>query len=277
MHRALTVVIALSVLLAACGSSTSTAATDSSTTAPSTSTPPTTVAATTTSVVATSTTAAPTTTTSTVPPCSAEELSSALGHQHEAGRQLVPGCYYTDAYEGRVSFVTTQFLDVIEFEHALAFGREGVSMEQLDVVLFAEFIGVLPPSEIGVHPPHDEPLPATMVPMPEDLGTWLDEAPQIVVLDSGEADVDGDVARWWDVTVDASLGETFTCPFGNCIAAPFLPGGNFVIGDDSTTFRIMQLSGAADGLFVWIQAVPEKRSDLLGITEMLLSRASFSL
>ena len=175
-----------------------------------------------------------------------------------------------------MSFVTTQHLDVIEFEHSVAFGREGVAMEQLDVVLFTEFLGVAPASDVGVHPSHDEPL-ENVIPMPEDLGTWLDDAPQIVVLESGDVDVNGDMATWWDVTVDASMGETFDCPFGNCIAAPFVFSGNFVIGDGPTTFRIMQLSGAAEGLYVWIQAVPEKRSDLLGLTEMLLSRASFSL
>ena len=277
MHRAFIATIALSIVLAAC-------AADNATTeepAPSTSVaPPSTLAAadasssTPTTEVTTTTVAAPTS--STQPLCSAKELSSSLGHQHEAGRQLLPGCYYTDAYRGRMSFVNTQPIDVIELEYALAFGREGVAMEQLDVVVFAEFLGVLPTTDIGVHPSHDEPLPETMVPMPEDLGVWLDEAAQIVILDTGETDINGDTATWWDVTVDAELGETFECPFGNCIAAPFLFDGNFVLGDDATTFRIMQLSGSGEGLYVWVQAVPEKRNDLLGLAEMLLSRASFN-
>lgn len=275
MSAYLKLIIVVSMLVAACGSTTGddVAAESTSTTAPA-------VATTTTAAPETTTTAAPTTTTSTstttVPPCEASELASALGEQNAAGRQLPPGCYFTEVFSARISFTTTMPMDVIAFPHSLAFGPQGVEIEQLDVVLFAEFLGALPPDEIGTHPPHDPPVPPDLPPMPDDLGEWFENAAQIVILDAGTEEVSGGLASWWDVTVDPSLGDTFSCPYGNCIAAPFTPGGNFVIGDGETNFRIYQLEGAGDGLYLWVQWTDEAESSVFHILDALIASMTIS-
>ena len=274
MSRYLTFVVTMSMLVASCGSAAEPITDETTTTVVATSTT-TTVAPTSSTTEATTTTATPETTT-TAPECAASELSSSLGRQNAAGQELLPGCYFSDAFSARMSFTTTMPMDVILFEHSIAFGPEGVTMVQLDMVLFGEFVGVLPPADIGVHPPHGTPVPDTVNDMPEDLGTWLEEAAQIVIVDSGTQQIDGEAASWWDVTVDASQGDTFECPYGNCIAGPFLKGGNFVLGDNGTQFRIIQLSGTADGLYVWVQSTAEMRAAVFSIMDSLLSEISFS-
>ena len=277
-ERPLLLAVTVLLLLSACGSgegevaiAEDVPATSSSTTvaAASTSSTSTTVADT------TSTTTLPATTT-TEPMCDPSPMEEAAGPATGDGQALAPGCYSTDRLgRGLVVEVAEPGLALFEFPYTFGFARQGTEMSALDIVLVAEFTGVIPSERVGTHPPHDEPIGDHMVEVPSDLATWIEAAPQLVITDSGQYTIDGDPAQWWDIAVDSSAGETFSCSYGACVATlvpspPDVQGANFVMGD-AARFRIVQLSGTGEGLFLWIQAEPESFDDTVALADDIVA------
>ncbi len=267
MKRASTLLAALAVTLAACGGAGDTSPTTSApeaTQAPSTTVAaptnaPTTVAPTpaptapTTTTVPT-TTAAPTTTPAPSTTVAAVDLESVLaGSAVDGWYPVQPARYASD----RVSPAIT--IDVVEplwFQDAksLIILRDNNAAGD-PAVFITNFYGIIPAEDVGTHPPHrDDPIPENTVDMPAVLGDWIAATPQVVLMNSGSVTVMGSPAEYWDVTVDATAGTTFECPYGNCVAAMVSEVlGNFVMGDNSY-FRIYQLSGGGAGIYVWAEA-----------------------
>ena len=267
----------LALLLGACGGAEGgvSMSDDDAASSSSTTVLPASMSSTTTTVVDATTTTEPPPTTTTEPRCQPSPVEGTTDDDVGDGRVLPPGCYSTQRWGREVVFeITDPGAVLFEFPYTFGFTRQGTDLDPLDIVLVAEFTGVIPAEQVGSHPPHDEPIGDHMVDVPSDLATWIDSAPQLVVTDSGAYAVEGDRATWWDVEVDASAGDTFSCPYGACVATlvpspPDEQGTNFVMGDEAR-FRIVQLSGAGEGLFLWIQAAPERFDGTVALADLII-------
>ncbi|MEN8238383.1 MAG: hypothetical protein ABFR53_04175 [Actinomycetota bacterium] len=144
-----------------------------------------------------------------------------------------------------------------------------------ELVVLGEFIGVIPVERSGEHPPHDLLIPEYMVPVPDDFGAYLSSLDPLVVEGEGEYSGDGSTGVYWDLSIDTALGQTYECPFGQCVATlvdEFL--GPYMVGTERR-FRIVRFSGDGEGVFGFIQSTPEELDDTLALADMLLSGLDF--
>jgi len=236
----------------------------------------TTLATTTTTETTTTTTATVSSTTMAVEDAELIDLESVIdGTRAGAGWLVEPGTYVSDILSRTIMLRTTESVMYVPSDGWLTFGEVDVVWEQLDIAIFSELVGVLPAGEVGAHPDHDPKIPEITEPLPDDLGEWLDVVPQLVVFDRGAGMVDGEPAMYWDVEVDATLGDTFPCQFRNCVATVVDAQGFFVMGD-AARFRIWQLSGNGEGLYVWVQAVPSAWEATIDLSNELLEGLTIS-
>lgn len=274
IRRSLALLIAMSVLVAACGSasnesdalanSTSSVATTAETIAATTSTiPPTTS---TTSVVATSTTSEAVLNDEVIP------LEDVVGGTIRGEGWLVePGRYTTVLGTHRYTFEVTEPVVYLDSDLRITFTPD-TSSSTPEMFVLTHFVGVIPPDSTGEHAPHDPVVPTYTEPLPASLGTWLDKVPQFLPGDQMDLTLEAGVtARAWDVDVDGSTGGTFHCHFGDCVAALVQETeGVYVLFEDHR-FRLWQLTGVGDGVYGFMQSRVSAFDEMVGLTDMLLN------
>ena len=266
--RFITAVGALALVTAACGGVTpSEPAVESDTTstvAPTTSTS---------TSAQTSTTAAPTSTT-TEPTLSLESVVG--GTASGAGWLVEPGTYETAFEDQPVLIDVTEPVTYFESEGRLDFGQQVVDGNVPDWVSLTKFAGVIPVDQASQHAHHDPVVPVYTAELPEDLGAYLETVPALIVEDAGAIHGDGFTARAWNVTVDSSQGDTFSCFVGDCVGILVHEfGGVFVFGDDSS-HRVWQLDEDGAGVYGYLLSRPETFEEAVALAEMLLSNLRFS-
>ncbi len=272
--------VVMALVAGACGSSASETVTGAevATSAPTTDSPATTVETTTTEATTTTaaptttaptTTSSPTTTTTLVP---ATPLEGAAGGTSNLNGWVVdPGRYSTDRIGIPVELTFDEAVTWFDGDGLIEVGRSNVSGDQNDVVVIVAPVGIIPATEIGVHPPHDPIVPVNTEPFPEDLGDWFADTSQLIVADSGQIDAASGSAKWWDVDLDVSAGDTFRCYLGNCVANLVHPKwGAFVFGDEKR-FRLYQMSGAVADVIVFVQAGSEAFDDTVELSESIVA------
>ncbi len=145
---------------------------------------------------------------------------AAVGEQPDDGWELMAGLYSSQYLEGVALTVPDGTrLRVFKDESFIFFADEFTGN---DAVWATRITGVVPPEQVGTHPPHGE-MDAFLTDVPEDLGAWLDAIPQLEVMDRGEV---AGSHRWWDIRVVPELGDTFSdCGRPHCIATFGEPEG----------------------------------------------------
>ena len=98
-------------------------------------------------------------------------------------------------------------------------------------------------------------------------------ADQIVVVDSGEVTGPAGPTPHWDIAVDSTAGDTFSCFLGTCVAG-LVHGeqGAFVFAEEYS-FRLYQVPGS-DGLFVFAQTNPESFEAVKSLSELVVAAMS---
>lgn len=114
-------------------------------------------------------------------------------------------------------------------------------------------VGIVPPSEVGIHQEHDPIVPDVTIAIPEDLDTWLEAVPQLTVVDRGTSTVAGAPATWYRLAVDPAAGQTFHCPFGdNCAGFVVHPRFGVTVLAPEIDVTVWQLD-AVPGVMPWVQ------------------------
>jgi len=234
--------IATMVVIAACGGDG--VSVDASTTS-STQATTTTVDTTTTTTPTTTTTMATTTTRST----EVVDLETVVGGTLSGAGWLVePGFFRTTLGEHELIFDVTEQLTYIDFtESMLFFGAPGAMMTSGKIGIVSTE-GVIPADRVGEHAPHDPIVPTYTEPVPNELGTWIEDVEQFVW-----SEIDTSIGRAWEITIDPSAGS-FQCHDGNCVSTLVTESGVLVMGDDGWTYGLWELEGSAGGLYGYLEA-----------------------
>ncbi len=276
----LVLVIAVVLIVAACGGAAAdepatTATAPAATAPPATTAAPTTTAAattTTTTTAAPSTTTTTTTTTTTLPPVADLPLvEDAVGDKPSGDGWLVePGIYTSDHVGVPIRLEIAEQVALVG-DRSLTFGRPYVRTAQPNMMFLFTPAGIMPADVVGTHPDHDPLIPVNTQEMPEDLEAWFDSVPQIVILASDA----GEGWRSWDVTVDASAGDTYNCGWGNCVATFVSSAFGPIALWDTFDFRIWEFTGAGEGLIGFMQSDPLAADTTAALAEMLVGGLSF--
>ncbi len=107
------------------------------------------------------------------------------------------------------------------------------------------------------------------------MGPYLESIPHMVVEEAGSVEGNGFTARAWDVSVDPSQGDTFSCFLGSCVSVLVSEsGGVFVFGSDASA-RVWQFDGDGVGVYGYLQSHPEVFDDTVAVAEMLIAGLRF--
>ncbi len=273
------ILAAVVLVAAACGGDTAapavapesdastTAAPTTTTAAPSTTAPPTT----------TTTSTTTTTTTTTAVPQTIQDLADvAAGDRPDGGWPIEAGVYGGSGLAAMPAFTVDEPLALYDYEPIVDFGRREAASQAR--VFFLEPVGVMPPAEIGTHPEHEPIVPINTEPIPHNLDDWLSAAAQVIVRETGDTNVGGAPARYWDLEVDSAAGETFDCGSGRDACVAFLVDatfGPFVLWE-GFRFRVWELTGPGEGVWAFVQSASAQYADTVALAEALLADLAFS-
>lgn len=263
-----TAAIALAFVATACGggeagsaaaSDTTPAPTEAAAPATTTTEQPTTPAEPEPAAEPTTTTEQPTTTTA------AETTTTTAADQSEAEAVLPlpaagpvePGRYEHAMLPGLV--LTTDGGLAVESSRngLLVLDGDGLTATVRQGAIFLQTVGIIPPSEVGIHQEHHPTVPEVTVDLPDDLSIWFESISQVALIDAGELTVAGQPARWWTVTVEPEAGDTFNCGFApNCIGFVVNEHGGAYVLTDIELHTIFQFDAAPD-VIGWASGVDE--------------------
>lgn len=130
--------------------------------------------------------------------------------------------------------------------------------------------GVIQAAHVGA-PPDDSTVSEVTESAPDLLSDWLDAVSQMNTSSLAAAEGADWVAQAWDMTVDPSAGETFPCPYGNCLATLVPKGAGVYIAGDEFGFRLWQFDGAAEGLYGFAQSPLDELDAAEAFYDMVLS------
>jgi len=237
----------------------------------STTSPPSTVASPTTTVPPTTTTPPPSSTTTTM--MAAQPLEDVLGVTASgSGWHVEPGTYSGAIGDVTVTIDISQPVTYFESSGRLDFGPETIVDSTVpDWVSLNQFVGVIPPEKAGEHAPHEVVVPDYTVDLPDDLGPYLESIPHLVVEEAESIQGIGFTAKSWNVTVDPSQGDTFSCFLGSCVSVLVSEsGGVFVFGSDASA-RVWQFDGDGESIYGYLQSRPGSFEDTVAVAEMLIA------
>lgn len=204
-----------------------------------------------------STTTAPPSTVSTTeaPAQEPTELATVLDVGGGA-RELAADLYVDQALTSIGQLDLVESIDVLFYEDSILITRDAsLDDEVLGEVIFMAPFGVMPPEQAGIHQPHEPPVPDTAVPVPDDLGAWLESIEQVEITSTGSVDVAAGSATWYDFIVSDGA-QTFDCGFHpTCIGLVAMPGGVWVYltGEQYRLYQVDTLPG----LLVVARTTPE--------------------
>lgn len=269
MRRTFAVVAVMVLLAASCGGTAQPEQEAEPTTtvaAPTTTSPPTTLALTTTTL--------PPTTTTTV---AAQPLESVVGGTaSDGGWRVEPGIYVASLADMTVILNISEPITYLESTGRLDFGPETiVSSGVPNWISLNTFVGVIPPDQAGVHAPHEPLVPDYTAALPDDVGAYLDTIPHLVVEKADPVEGSGFTAQAWDITVDPTQGNTFSCFLGDCVSVLVSEsGGVFVFGSEAAA-RVWEFEGVGDGVYGFLVSRPDDFEDNLAVAEMIFSGLTF--
>ncbi len=241
-NRLTVVMVGLVLLATGCG-------TDSARDHTASTTPPET---TTTTTEATTTSPAPTTTTTKPEPTPLRDVEGET--RNGIGWLAEPGIYVAYVDGRTITLDLPEAFTYIPRQTDLIVAPAEIS-PGIQIISFAltSIDGVIQPDQVGVAP-EDSTVSEVTESAPETLSDWLDAVSQMNT--SSLAAVEGAdwVAQGWDVTVDPDAGETFPCPYGDCVATLVPDGAAVYIAGDAFGFRLWQFDGVAEGLYGFAQA-----------------------
>ncbi len=192
------------------------------------------------------------------------------------GWLVVPGRYEAEFDGFQVEFEVTRPIRYLEGEGRLDFAVEPKSESDLPEWLrLGTFVGVIPPEMAEVHAPHEPAVPSYTADLPNDLGTYLETVPQLVVEEAGQIEGQDFIARAWDVSVDPAQGDTFPCFLGSCVSVLVSEFGGVYVFGSSAKARVWQLDGAGEGVYGYLQSAPEAFDDTVAMAAMILEDLSF--
>ena len=265
-------VTALCLLFASCGSATgddeqadSAATSGSDDSSATTQTSPST---TTTST----TTAPPSTTSTTIEPEGGEptELAAVLDDLTDP-IELAPGRYTDQALTSIGQLDLAEPALALWYEDSVFIMRDAAWGEGREAgnLTFMAPLGVMPPEQAGIHQPHEPAVPDTAVPVPADLGAWLESIEQVEIRESGSFTTAAGNATWYDFIVPDDA-QTFDCGFHpSCIGLIAGPGGVWVYRT-GVDYRLYQFDGLP-GLVAIAQAPPEQSETVVAGADEILA------
>lgn len=242
--------------------------------------PTTTVAAPTTTSSSPPTTLAPTTTTlppTTTTTVTAQPLEDVVGGTaSDGGWRVEPGVYVASLADMTVILNISEPVTYLESTGRVDFGPETiVSSGVPNWISLNAFVGVIPPDQAGVHAPHEPLVPDYTAALPDDLGAYLDTIPHMVVDEAEPVEGNGFRARAWNITVDPTQGNTFSCFLGDCVSVLVSEsGGVFVFGSDAAA-RVWEFEGVGNGVYGFLVSRPDDFDDNVAVAEMIFSGLTF--
>lgn len=224
-----------------------------------------------------STTTAATTlsSTSTAPPTSppgAVDLSTIVEPSNfgSIGYLVGPGVYRTDRLGVPIEVTIDERLEYINFPGHLSFAPTIATDRRPYGVFIHEMIGFVPAEnmamsrEFGVVPDDIDSFTGS-------FDDWFTGEPRVKVIHTGEATVAGAPAPWWDIEVDSSAGETYSCGFGDCVTFIVDPSTGSTIIGDAWQFRIWHLTAFDHATIIaLVEATEDQWEPTLAIADGIL-------
>ncbi|MEM7340082.1 MAG: hypothetical protein AAF467_15610 [Actinomycetota bacterium] len=172
--------------------------------------------------------------------------------------EAVPGRYTHSTIAGFELSVDASVSVLLNADHLVVLAGGDMARDFSQGIAFIEALGIIPPSEVGVHQDHHPTVPDVTMDLPENLSVWFDRVPQIEVVDTAELTVAGEPAQRWTVVLDTEAGPTFAdCGSPACIG--FIVnegGGTYVLRSDeiATIYQLDALPGTIGWSFGLDQA-----------------------
>ena len=188
---------------------------------------------------------------------------------------LEPGSYRFDALGRDVELeLTSDWRLDVETPGTFVLTRPNAELQALlPVVGFHRPIGMAQPARVGT----DSISPGSSGWEDFDrwdIDSWIDAVSQLVVLDEGTLDVDGQSVRWWDLDVDPTLGPTFSgCQPGTCIAAFWTGSETYTVARDLERIRWYEIGDPHGPIVVFVAAREPEFEDLVADVDALLAAA----
>lgn len=142
----------------------------------------------------------------------------------------------------------------------------------LPVIVFGRPVGLALPDRVDDlnHLPGEYDVPA------DELGSWLDDVPQIEVLATGDAVAGDRTGRWYDVEVDPSAGRTLEdCSPGVCVHAWWSGASGTVVARDQESLRYYEFPDPYGPIFVLVAAADDEFDEWVAIADGLIRATRF--